>query len=106
MTQTEAKTRTQGIIDFMPQEIDDFELQLKRFQAGEFDETDFQAFRLKQGVYGQRQPDSQMVRVKAPFGGLTAEQLDALGVFAEKYAPPQQRARNYARELPVPPHQA
>jgi len=87
MTQTEETTRTRGIIDFMPQEIDDFELQLKRFQAGEFDETDFQAFRLKQGVYGQRQLDAQMVRVKVPFGGLTAEQLDALGVFAEKYAP-------------------
>ena len=73
MTQTEETTRTRGIIDFMPQEIDDFELQLKRFQAGEFDETDFQAFRLKQGVYGQRQLDAE--RVAAALHG----QHDRLG---------------------------
>ena len=87
MTQTEWKPRTQGIIDVLPEEIDDFELQVKRFRAGEWDETDFQAFRLKQGIYGQRQPDAQMVRVKVPFGGLKAEQLDALGEFAARYAP-------------------
>ena len=87
MTQTEWKPRTRGIIDVFPEEIDDFELQVKRFQAGEFDPTEFQAYRLKQGIYGQRQADVHMVRVKVPFGGLKADQLDALGVFAEKYAP-------------------
>ena len=87
MTQTAWKPRAAGIIDVMPEEIDDFELQVNRFQAGEFDETEFQAYRLKQGIYGQRQSDAQMVRVKVPFGGLTADQLDALGVVASKYAP-------------------
>ena len=87
MTQTEWRPRTQRIIEVRPEEIDDFELQVKRFQAGEWDETAFQAFRLKQGVYGQRQPDSQMFRIKVPFGGLTADQLDALGVASENYAP-------------------
>ena len=87
MTQTEWKPRARGIIDVLPEEIDDFELQVKRFQAGEFDPTEFQAYRLKQGIYGQRQPDVHMVRVKVPFGGLRADQLDALGVFAEEYAP-------------------
>ncbi len=67
--------------------IVDFEEQVKRFQSGEFAPNDFMAFRLRQGVYGQRQPDEQMVRVKAPFGGVTADQLDALGTFAERYAP-------------------
>lgn len=87
MLEAEDKSVTQSIIDVLPEEIDDFELQVKRFRAGEWDETDFQAFRLKQGIYGQRQPDSQMVRVKVPFGGLTADQLDALGDVAAKYAP-------------------
>ena len=87
MTQTDWKPRTQGIIEVLPGEIDDFELQVKRFRAGEWDETQFQAFRLKQGIYGQRQPDAQMVRVKVPFGGLRADQLDALGEFAARYAP-------------------
>lgn len=87
MTKTEWKPRSEGIIEVRPEEHDDFELQVKRFQAGEWDETEFQAFRLKQGIYGQRQPDSQMVRVKVPFGGLTADQLDALGNAAASYAP-------------------
>ena len=87
MTQTEWRPRTKGIIDIIPEEIDDFELQVKRFQAGEWNETEFQAFRLKQGIYGQRQPDAQMVRVKVPFGGLTAVQLDALGEVSARYAP-------------------
>ena len=87
MTQTEWKPRTKGVIDVLPEEIVDFETQVKRFQAGEWAPNDFMAFRLRQGVYGQRQPDTQMVRIKVPFGGLTADQLDALGVFAEKYAP-------------------
>ena len=87
MTQTDWKPGTQGVIEVRQEEIDDFELQVKRFRAGEWDETEFQAFRLKQGIYGQRQVDAQMVRVKVPFGGLYADQLDALGVVAEKYAP-------------------
>ena len=87
MTQTEWKPKTQGIIEVLPEEIDEFEKEVKRFQAGEWQPNDFMAFRLRQGVYGQRQADVQMVRVKAPFGGLTADQLDALGEFAGRYAP-------------------
>ena len=87
MTQTEWKPRTQRIVEVLPEEIDDFEAEVKRFQAGEWTPNEFMAFRLRQGVYGQRQADTQMVRVKVPFGGLTADQLDALGEFAEKYAP-------------------
>ena len=87
MTQTEWKPRAQSIIEILPEEIDDFDLHVKRFQAGEWDETEFQAFRLRQGIYGQRQQDAQMVRVKVPFGGLTADQLDALGEAAANYAP-------------------
>ena len=87
MTQTDWKPRTKRVIDVLPEEIDELEFQVKRFQAGEWDPTKFQAFRLRQGVYGQRQADAQMLRIKAPYGGLTAEQLDALGELAERYAP-------------------
>lgn len=68
-------------------EIDDFEVQKNKFKSGEWAETEFMRFRLRQGVYGQRQPDRQMIRVKAPFGGLTADQLDVLGEIAENYSP-------------------
>ena len=87
MTQTEWRPRTQRVVEVLPEELSDFEEQVKRFRAGEWSETDFMAFRLRQGVYGQRQPDGQMFRVKVPFGGLTADQLDALGVVAEEFAP-------------------
>ena len=68
-------------------EIANFEDQVKLFQSGEKDEVEFLRFRLRQGVYGQRQPDAQMIRVKLPFGGVTAHQMDVLGEVAEKYAP-------------------
>ena len=69
------------------EEIADFEAQKERFRSGDFEETPFMRFRLRQGVYGQRQPDRQMVRIKAPFGGMTARQLEVLGEVTEKYAP-------------------
>lgn len=87
MTQTEWKPKAPGIIEILPEELADFEAQVKRFQAGEWDPNDFMAFRLRQGVYGQRQPDVHMIRVKTPFGGLKADQLDALGTVADRFAP-------------------
>ena len=87
MTQTDWKPRTQGIIEVLPEEIADFEEQVKKFQSGEWEPNDFMAFRLRQGVYGQRQVDEQMLRIKAPFGAITADQLEALGEVAEKFAP-------------------
>mgnify|MGYP001184067913 CR=1 FL=1 len=58
MVQTEWKPKTQRIIPILPEEIEDFDEQVRRFKAGQWDETEFQAFRLKQGVYGQRQADA------------------------------------------------
>ena len=57
------------------------------FLAEQLPEDQFIGFRLKQGVYGQRQPDVQMVRVKLPFGGVTPEQMDTFGDVVEKWAP-------------------
>ena len=87
VTQTSWKPRIQSVIEVLPEEIDDLESEIKRFQSGESDPLKFQAFRLRQGVYGQRQADAQMIRVKIPFGGLTADQLDGLGDAAEKFTP-------------------
>jgi sulfite reductase (ferredoxin) len=75
------------VIPILQREYDDFKTEATRFLAGEMQEDDFIKFRLKQGVYGQRQPDVQMVRVKLPFGGVTPEQLDAFADVIEKYVP-------------------
>src|SRR5215212_422516 len=75
------------IIPILEREFDDFDTEAGKFLAGEADETEFIKFRLKQGVYGQRQPDVQMIRVKLPFGGVTPEQMEAFADVVEKYAP-------------------
>ena len=76
-----------GIIPYIEQEAVSLEEEIKAFRAGEREVTQFMPFRLRQGVYGQRQPDSQMLRVKIPGGILTPEAMEALGTLAEEYAP-------------------
>jgi sulfite reductase beta subunit-like hemoprotein len=75
------------VIPIIEREFDDFDNEAEQFLSGELEENQFIGFRLKQGVYGQRQPDVQMIRVKLPFGGVTPEQMDAFGSVIEKYAP-------------------
>jgi sulfite reductase (ferredoxin) len=75
------------VIPILEREFDDFDTESTRFLGGGTEETDFIKFRLKQGVYGQRQPDVQMIRVKLPFGGVTPDQLDAFANVIEKYVP-------------------
>ena len=76
-----------GVVPFMESEVQRFEAESARFQAGEQDNLEFTPFRLRQGVYGQRQADVQMIRVKIPGGILNADAMDVLGDIAEKYAP-------------------
>ncbi len=75
------------IIPILEREFDDFDTESTRFLAGELSGDEFIKFRLKQGVYGQRQPDVQMVRVKLPLGGVTPDQLDAFAAGIEKHVP-------------------
>ena len=83
----ELSKNTQSIIPFMEDEIERWEEESAAFVAGERENTEFTPFRLKQGVYGQRQADVQMIRVKIPGGIITPEQMDAMGEFSTKYAP-------------------
>src|ERR671926_503012 len=75
------------IIPILEREFDDFDNEAEKFLGGETPETEFIGFRLKQGVYGQRQPNVQMIRVKLPFGGVTPDQMEAFADVAEHYAP-------------------
>ena len=76
-----------GIIPFMEDEIRRFDAEVDRFRDGELDNTQFTPFRLRQGVYGQRQPDVQMIRVKLPGGIVSADMLDRFGDITDRYAP-------------------
>ena len=74
-------------IPILEHEFEDFDTEAASFLRCEQSEEQFIGFRLKQGVYGQRQPDVQMVRIKLPFGGVTPEQMDMLGDVVERWAP-------------------
>ncbi len=75
------------VIPILQREYDDFNTEAKKFLDGQTEEDVFIKFRLKQGVYGQRQPDVQMIRVKLPFGGITPEQMESFADVVEKYVP-------------------
>ncbi len=75
------------VLPALESEFDDFDTEAARFMRGDVAEDAFIGFRLKQGVYGQRQPDVQMIRVKLPFGGVTPEQMEAFASVAERYTP-------------------
>jgi len=75
------------VIPIIEREFDDFDTEAGHFLAGDIPEDQFIGFRLKQGVYGQRQIERQMVRVKLPFGGINPDQLDAFADVIERYVP-------------------
>ncbi|MDA0267268.1 MAG: nitrite/sulfite reductase [Cyanobacteria bacterium] len=97
------------------EEIDTFENQMVLRRQGKLDEKVFAELRLRRGAYGQRYdngyrhdgvnsqtipfpnveltkgPDTKweapgMQRIKAPYGGLTADQMEVLADIAEEYA--------------------
>jgi|HubBroStandDraft_6_1064221.scaffolds.fasta_scaffold19725_4 sulfite reductase (ferredoxin) len=67
-------------------DIDEFVGKLEAFEAGEINADQFRTFRLLRGVYGQRQSDVQMFRIKIPFGLLGPDQLVAIADVADKYS--------------------
>ena len=68
-----------------PGDIDEFVNTLGRFERGELSAEDFRRYRLTRGVYGQRQTDVQMLRVKIPQGVLAPASLVALAEVAERF---------------------
>ena len=68
------------------EEIETFEDEVKRLEAGDVTLDLFKPFRLQYGIYGQRQADVQMVRIKIPFGGMTSNQVRRVAELAETYA--------------------
>jgi len=75
------------VIPILEREFDDFDTEAGKFLKSQTPEEEFVGFRLKQGVYGQRQPDVQMIRVKLPYGGVNPEQMEAFADVIERYAP-------------------
>ena len=98
----------------LAREIDIFETQIELRKTGKLDEKIFAEQRLRRGAYGQRYDNGQrhdgsvtqtidygrditkgpdtafdapgMIRIKIPFGGMTAEQMDAMADISEEYS--------------------
>src|SRR5215471_18968760 len=67
------------------QEIEAFRIKAQSVLAGEITDDEFRPYRLKHGIYGQRQAGVQMVRCKIPSGLLTAAQAEQLGRIADEF---------------------
>ncbi|MDB4945443.1 MAG: Ferredoxin--nitrite reductase [Labilithrix sp.] len=67
-------------------DVDEFVAKLEAYERGELTPDQFRAFRLLRGVYGQRQENTQMLRVKIPFGRLDSRGLNALADVADTYS--------------------
>ncbi|MCF8278497.1 MAG: nitrite reductase [Flavobacteriales bacterium] len=67
-------------------DILDLEKKIRLFKEGKIDEEKFRSLRLARGVYGQRQQGVQMIRIKIPYGRMTAEQLIKIADISDEYA--------------------
>lgn len=67
-------------------DILDLEQKISSFGQGDLAEEAFRKFRLTRGVYGQRQPGVQMIRIKLPHGRITADQLIRIADLSDTFA--------------------
>ncbi len=78
--------KTGPIPPAIAEEIETFEAEACRALTGDVSTDIFKPFRLQYGIYGQRQAGVQMVRIKIPFGGISANQLRRVAELADRYA--------------------
>ncbi|MEH6306338.1 HEPN domain-containing protein [Olivibacter sp. CPCC 100613] len=67
------------------QDIIDLEKKIHAFREGSIHDEKFRSLRLARGIYGQRQPGVQMVRIKLPFGKVTFKQFLRIADIADEY---------------------
>ena len=66
-------------------DIELFREHAEKWVAGEINDDQFRAQRLRRGIYTQRQPGVHMIRTKVPGGILTARQMDQLASIADEF---------------------
>lgn len=59
---------------------------IEAFHNGQVDEEKFRSLRLARGVYGQRQPGVQMIRIKLPYGRVRSNQLHRICKVSDEYS--------------------
>ncbi|GAB2788960.1 nitrite/sulfite reductase [Rhabdobacter roseus] len=79
-------TFSENVSQVAQRDILELQAKIGVFSAGEGTEEAFRKYRLARGVYGQRQPGVQMIRIKLPYGRITADQLVRIADCSDKYA--------------------
>src|SRR5471030_172970 len=77
--------RTELEDPIVEKDIIDLEKKIRAFREGKIHDEKFRSLRLARGIYGQRQPGVQMVRIKLPFGKVTFKQLLRIADIADEY---------------------
>src|SRR6266498_4393754 len=85
VTREIGKTELRTLPAHVRDELDNYQEQIRKYRAGEVDETKMQKLRLHFGTYAQRQEGVQMQRIKIPGGFLTADQLVRLAHAADQF---------------------
>jgi sulfite reductase (ferredoxin) len=80
-----SKADSHVVPEYVLEELAHYEEQIRRYRAGQVDETKMQKQRLHFGTYAQRQEGVQMQRIKIPGGFLTADQLVRLADAADRF---------------------
>ena len=68
------------------QDIIDLEKKIRLFREGQIPDEKFRSLRLARGIYGQRQPGVQMIRIKLPFGKMTFAGWKRIADISDEYA--------------------
>jgi sulfite reductase beta subunit-like hemoprotein len=68
------------------QDIEEFRQAADKYLAGGLTDDEFRPWRLRRGIYSQRQAGVQMIRTKVPGGTLTARQMEQLAAVADEFA--------------------
>jgi len=67
------------------QDIELFREAAEKYTRGELTDDQFRPYRLRRGVYGQRQAGVHMIRTKVPGGSITVEQMRRLADIADEF---------------------
>lgn len=78
--------RTELENPIVEKDIIDLEKKIREFREGKIHDEKFRSLRLARGIYGQRQPGVQMIRIKLPFGKVTFKQVLRISDVSDKYA--------------------
>ena len=78
--------RTELENPIVEKDIIELDKKIRMFRDGSLHEEKFRSLRLARGIYGQRQPGVQMVRIKLPYGRVTTKQLERISDVSDKYA--------------------